>query len=244
MVRVHWLPPIQGNFTLLRAVSEQMLRRHDLPCYELQERRFAYRCEVSMGQRRWIFAALGTLTVCSVIGSSAGAQPLRSASTPRESGVLKLSVEDKNDIRFSQLAINGEPFQEGVQSITQDNHGFLWLGTNGGLYRYDGYTLKHYKHDPNDLNSLSDNRIRVVYRDRQGILWTGGGNLAGLDQFDPTDETFRHYRHNPADDGGLSDNGVGCIYQDRSGVVWVGTRRGLNRLDAARGTFVRYYFDD
>ena len=47
----------------------------------------------------------------------------------------------------------------------------------------------------------------------------------------------------PADERSLSDNGVGCVYQDRNGVLWVGTRGGLNRLDPASGTFVRYYPD-
>ena len=160
---------------------------------------------------------------------------------PPATGSIRLPVTDKQEIRFTQLSINGDPFQEGILSITQDKYGFLWLGTNAGLYRYDGYNLKAYRHDPNNPDSLSDNRIRVVYRDRDGFLWIGGGNHAGLDRLDPRDGSFRHYRHDPADERTLSDNGVGAVHQDGAGVLWVGTRSGLNRLDAASGTFVRYY---
>src|SRR3954451_2975989 len=98
-----------------------MIRRHDLPCYRLLERWRAWRCDVAMGPTRRSFAAWVALAVCLGSALSAAAQTLRSALTPHENGVLKLSVEDKNDIRFAQLATNGEPFEEGVQSITQDN---------------------------------------------------------------------------------------------------------------------------
>ncbi len=181
---------------------------------------------------------MGPLIFC-CSGIAAGSSVRKPASPAN--GVVRLPVVDAQDIRFTQISIYGEPFPAEIQSITEDNYGFLWVGTEGGLYRYDGYSLKPYQHDRNDSNSLSDSRIRVVYRDREGILWTGGGNQAGLDRLDPAENTFKHYRNDPADDRSLSDDGVGCVYQDRKGALWVGTRGGLNRLDPATGTFVRYY---
>ncbi len=175
-----------------------------------------------------------------ITASGTGAQHRIPASTSVQSGLVKLPVIDKQDIRFTQLSVGGESLQSRIQSITQDNYGFLWLGTNAGLYRYDGYALKSYRHDPNNPNSLSDDTISVVYRDRDGILWIGTG-LGGLDRLDPTEGTFKHYRHDPADDRSLSDDGVFCIYQDRSGILWVGTRGGLDRLDPGTGTFVQYH---
>ena len=55
---------------------------------------------------------------------------------------------DKQDIRFDRLSVGGEPFNKRVLAIAQDNHGFVWLGTDDGLYRYDGYSLRAYRHDP------------------------------------------------------------------------------------------------
>ena len=82
-------------------------------------------------------------------------------STSLHPGLVRLPVVDKQDIRFTQLSAGGELLQVRIQGITQDNYGFMWFGTNAGLYRYDGYSLKSYQHDPNDPNSLSDDTIRV-----------------------------------------------------------------------------------
>ena len=80
--------------------------------------------------------------------------------------VVTIPVVDKQDIRFTQLATNGEPFSPRVQATVQDNTGFIWLGTDdAGLFRYDGYSLKSYRHDPRSPNSLNDNRVRAVLRD-------------------------------------------------------------------------------
>ena len=153
---------------------------------------------------------------------------------------MRLPIIDKRDLRFTHLSAGGESLQVRIEGITQDNYGFIWFGTNAGLYRYDGYSLKSYQHDPNDPNSLSDDTIRVLYKDRDGILWIGS-NFGGLDRLDPTQDTFTHYRHDAADNRSLSDNSVGCIYQDRNGVLWVGTRVGLNRFEPDTGTFVQYH---
>jgi ligand-binding sensor domain-containing protein len=64
--------------------------------------------------------------------------------------LVKLPVVDKQDIRFNRLSVGGEPFNKRVLAIAQDNHGFVWLGTDDGLYRYDGYSLRAYQHDPNN----------------------------------------------------------------------------------------------
>jgi ligand-binding sensor domain-containing protein len=58
-------------------------------------------------------------------------------------------------------------------AVTQDRAGFIWVGTNHGLDRYDGYELKPYALPVNLLNGLSANRIRVLYADRAGQLWVG-----------------------------------------------------------------------
>jgi ligand-binding sensor domain-containing protein len=99
-----------------------------------------------------------------------------------------MPVVDRRDIRFTQLSISGEMLQSEIRIITQDNYGFIWFATNAGLYRYDGYSLKSYRHDPDDPNSLSDDTIRSLYKDRDGILWIGS-NFGGLDRLDPTEDT-------------------------------------------------------
>ena len=160
------------------------------------------------------------------------------ASSPGD-GVVRLPVVDKQDIRFLPLSVNGESLQARIWSIAQDNYGVLWLGTSDGLYRYDGYNLKRYRNEHDRSNSLGDNPVFIVYKDRTGILWIGVVS-GGLYRLDPTQDTLTHYRHEPGNLRSLSDDRIQCLYQDRSGELWIGTSGGLDRLNQATGTFVHY----
>ena len=75
-------------------------------------------------------------------------------------------------------------FKRSRGASSQDQYGFLWFGTVDGLFRHDGYNLKTYRHDASNPNSLSENFIRSVYRDRSGMLWIATIS-GGLDKLDP-----------------------------------------------------------
>ena len=135
------------------------------------------------------------------------ASPVSTDTPNRNYGVIRLPAIDGHDIHFVPFPGHGEPFDTEVFSITQDNFGFLWLGTASGLYRYDGYDLKSFRHVDDDPNSLSDDTIRTVYKDREGILWIGTV-YGGLNRLDPARETFTHYRYAPRDNGALSNDNV------------------------------------
>jgi signal transduction histidine kinase/ligand-binding sensor domain-containing protein/DNA-binding response OmpR family regulator len=162
-----------------------------------------------------------------------------STASPADAGIRKLAVIEKQDIRFDVLSVGGKPFQQRVFALAQDNYGFLWIGTDDGLYRYDGYSLRHYSHDPGNPRSLTENTVMLIYKDRAGILWVGTA-YGGLDRFDPAGDTFVHYRHDPNDSNTLRDDYVTAIYQDRTGAMWVDTVNGFDRLDIATGRFFHY----
>src|SRR4051794_20596195 len=123
--------------------------------------------------------------------AAASAQPPATA-LRADGGIQRLPVFEKQDIRFEAPLVGGKPFQKRVFALAQDNYGFLWLGTDDGLYRYDGYSLRQYSHDPGNPRSLSENTVMLIYRDRAGILWVGTA-YGGLDRFDPARDTFTHY---------------------------------------------------
>lgn len=126
-----------------------------------------------------------------------------------------------------------------VNCILQDRQGFLWLGTQDGLNRYDGHNFKVYKPDPNDPQSLNDAWVTALYEDKAGFLWIGA-NQGGLNKYDPQTGKFTRYLHNPKDGTSLSKGEVRAILQDSSGLLWVGTNDGLDRFEPSNGTFTRF----
>ncbi|MBP8975598.1 MAG: hypothetical protein KBG83_02675, partial [Bacteroidetes bacterium] len=118
----------------------------------------------------------------------------------------------------------------------------LWIGTEGGLNRYNRKTgiFKHYIHNPRDQRSIGANSVWAICKDRQGNLWIGtwGG---GLNKFNYGTETFTHYYHNPDDSTSIGSNNMFSIYEDREGNLWIGTMGGgLNLFDRRTGKFTRF----
>ncbi|MBS4034827.1 MAG: hypothetical protein KGZ85_10200 [Ignavibacterium sp.] len=139
-----------------------------------------------------------------------------------------------------------------VQSIYIDNNEY-WIGTFGeGLNYYNSVAnpfneeikFFNFVHDPENPNSLSDNRVYKVFKDTKDNLWIGtfGG---GLNKFEPIDGTFKSYRYNPVDNESIADDKILCIVEDSDGYLWIGTfGGGLNRLDPATGKFKRFSMQD
>ncbi|MEN9866512.1 MAG: hypothetical protein RL748_2102 [Pseudomonadota bacterium] len=128
-----------------------------------------------------------------------------------------------------------------VTSLAQDATGFIWIGTQGGLARWDGYRFRHFKLDTQDPYSLPDNFVRALYVDPRGQLWVGT-NGAGLARFDALQERFVRFAVGP---GGISHQTVHTIIGDGANGLWVGTWAGLNHLaldaNAASGAGVRQW---
>ncbi len=142
-------------------------------------------------------------------------------------------------MRFRRLSIEEGLSQATGQAILQDNMGFMWFGTQGGLNRYDGHTFTLYKHDSHEPTSLAHNHVWALCDDDSGNLWIGtdGG---GLDRWDRRADTFIHHRHDPEDPASLSGDRVRALLLDSSGTLWVGTAAaGLSRHDSVTGTFSR-----
>ena len=74
-------------------------------------------------------------------------------------------------------------------------------------------TFTHYRHDRRAPSSLSNDKIYVIFEDRQGMLWIGtdGG---GLNRYDPESDAFVRYQYNPYNRHGLSQDLVTAIYED------------------------------
>jgi ligand-binding sensor domain-containing protein/serine phosphatase RsbU (regulator of sigma subunit) len=133
--------------------------------------------------------------------------------------------------------------QSHINTIMQDSRGFIWVGTENGLSRYDGYEFVNYIHQPYDTNSLSNNYINAICEDSHGVLWIA--TKKGLNSFDVTKGIFNAYTHDPKKSNSISDDLVLNVYIDSENTIWVKTLKSLDQFDEKTKTFRRYahYFD-
>ena len=136
------------------------------------------------------------------------------------------------DITFQHLTQEQGLPNAIATSMAEDGQGFLWVGTLGGLARWDGYRFKVYKGDAQRTGALPDNYVQSLHGDTAGRLWVGT-SAAGLLMHDPATDRFV-----PIPVGGkqgLSHVSVRQIADDGAGGLWVVTDGGLDHLDPVSG---------
>ncbi len=144
----------------------------------------------------------------------------------------------QRDLRFERFTVDDGLSQSSVNAIFKDSRGFLWIGTQDGLNRYDGYGFTVYKNRQPDTTSLSNNWIWKVFEDSRGRLWFGtfGG---GLNLYDRATDRFRRYSFTSPGSHPSYSNSIRDICEYPKGVLWLGTDHGYFRFlpDSGRYTF-------
>jgi methyl-accepting chemotaxis protein/ligand-binding sensor domain-containing protein len=134
-------------------------------------------------------------------------------------------------LQFTKITADDGLAGPWVASIYQDVRGYMWFGTRRGLDRYDGYTIRNFRHVRGDSTSLPSNYVNFVAEDRDSTLWVG--TRAGVARYDRARETFHSY---PLE----GDRQVLSMLQTRNGAVWFGTDKGLFQFDRASGKATRF----
>jgi len=110
-----------------------------------------------------------------------------------------------------------------VTAIVQDHDGFIWIGTRGGLNRYDGYEFKIFNQVPGDSNSLVNPSIESLFVDSKGNIWIGTKS-GGVSKYNPKSGIFKNIVSNYKHPGSiLPDNRILSFYEDSKGRIWMGT---------------------
>ena len=170
-----------------------------------------------------------------------------------DGGLNKLSDSEKfvksGRTKFTRYLTNDSakvPYRS-IMAIIEGNDGDLWLGTMGeGLIKFDPATnsLMNFKHNPFEENTLPDNDVLVLQKDKSGILWIGTSLGGGVSQLQVNKKKFNHINQTPGNRNSLSDNVIWSITEDKEGYIWFGTYRGgLNRYDKQKKKFVTYKHD-
>jgi signal transduction histidine kinase len=118
--------------------------------------------------------------------------------------------------------------QDAIRAITQTTDGYLWLGTDEGLARFDGYEFVVFNRDH---DSLPSNSITALAAGKEGSLWIGTPN--GLAEF--RNKRFRSYTQKD----GLPDNSIGSLFVDHADILWIVAGGNLSRLDSGKFTTFR-----
>ena len=159
------------------------------------------------------------------------------------SPVARLVKYDRQAERFTEYSFGEGAVGVPNSTILEDGQNGLWVASSQGLYHFDLQTEQftyRFQHDETNPDSLNDNSVSSIYRDRAGVLWVGT-ETGGLNILDFRQGQFGSYRHRPGNPGSLSPGVVTAIHQDRNGILWVGfTPFALDRLDRKTGQITHY----
>lgn len=115
-----------------------------------------------------------------------------------------------------------------VTCCVQDKSGYIWIGTRDGLNRFDGYTFKVFRNDPDVPESLGNNWITHLDCDRDGNLWVG--TLSGLYQYNETKESFLHVPF-------TKNKGIDLFRFDKNNQLWLLMDGTLIQYNVSDGQF-------
>jgi len=144
---------------------------------------------------------------------------------------------------FKKMSLKQGLPHSNIYELFQDKKGFIWIGTEHGLCRYDGYDFLYYFHNPTDKNSLSESDVSCLAQAEEKKLWIGtwGGGLNSLNL--QTGEITR-FVHDSHDINSISGNRVKKIIIDKKGRYWISTfNNGINMFDPVSGKFKQFKND-
>jgi signal transduction histidine kinase/ligand-binding sensor domain-containing protein/DNA-binding response OmpR family regulator len=142
-------------------------------------------------------------------------------------GITIYAQEEK--FRFHHLQTTTGLSQNDVISLFQDSRGFMWIGTNDGLNRYDGYSFRVFQYEPDNIFSLTSNLISCIDEDFEGNLWIGTSD-GHICMFDRKLEIFNSFRQIVPILSSLPNWSINAINVENDNKIWAGTSTGLYLL--------------
>ncbi len=142
------------------------------------------------------------------------------------------------NLKFEHFDSESGLTHSNVIDVLQDSQGFIWIGTERGLSRFDGKHFKAYRNDPTDPKSIYDHFVMHLVEDKQGIIWIGAREA--LIRFDPLREEFTSFLIDPdkpqALHGFITD-----LMVDEDGDLWIAAAEGgLSKLDTRSFEFEHF----
>ncbi len=150
--------------------------------------------------------------------------------------ISALALQGQSKIRFENYSVDDGLSSNVVSCVYQDHIGWIWLGTNRGISKYDGHNFHTYILN-NPLTRENFSLINCIFEDSRSRLWVGTED-AGLALYDRRKDKFSYYSADTSRNC-ISSNLVFSVAEDSSGILWIGTDKGLNRFDPETKEFQR-----
>lgn len=152
--------------------------------------------------------------------------------------VCVIFSQDLNNIKFEKLDNKNGLSHSSVLSAVQDNHNYMWFGTQDGLNRYDGHDFIVFRPDETKKGTLNSSYIHKLFIDSKSNLWIGGNE--GVSRYDYNNQIFINYNILTRNNGRY----ITDFTEDEKGNLWAISLLGrLFRYDPNLDTFIRVNFD-
>ncbi len=152
------------------------------------------------------------------------------------------TVEKDLYTKFDNYTTDNGLVSDDVKLIFQDQFGYMWFGTSGGLSKFDGYEFANYQYDAKDTTSLSNNFITAIEEDINGDLWIGTKN--GLNKLNRTNGTFIRFNALKGNKNSLQDNYIKAVLSDSLGVLWIDTYSGFLHSYQVKDSIFSYFLHE
>ncbi|HEY3370436.1 MAG TPA: two-component regulator propeller domain-containing protein [Prolixibacteraceae bacterium] len=163
-------------------------------------------------------------------------------------GFIWLSTQNANlfkiDIYNTTIPHYGTTNDDAVFTFYEEPDSVMWYGTGKGLIRKDFKTgiIRRFVNEPGNTNSLSNNVITQIIKDKHGDFWIGTFN--GLNHFNIKSEKIKRYYHDHNNNAAI---GVYCLCEDNNSNIWAGMAGnpavGLDMLNPQTGKIINYRND-
>ena len=124
---------------------------------------------------------------------------------------------------FEKITTENNLSNNKVNCIIEDNRGFIWIGTNDGLNRFDGNNFTIFRNKPGVSSSISGNIITGLLQDTNAILWISSSD-GGLCKYNfrlPPDQQFRQFKNKPTNSSSIPTNSINAMIDDGKGYLWL-----------------------
>ena len=139
-------------------------------------------------------------------------------------------------LQFSHYKVSEGLTQSEILCVFQDSEGYMWIGTQNGLNKFDGYSFEHFFYSPNDTTTLSNSWIFDITEDPEGFLWIG--TKEGLNKYDKNEGRFSRIRLTDQVDGPEDKYVYGLSADDSH--LYINRSPSLSILDFETGTITSY----